>query len=327
MNADKWLKKYFVGVILGLLGVAAYLQAVGGSALIGSWLFGVDSAALSALPPQAAKASEDPNAKLASADPILARNAFDSVTGPLLGGGEEEAEVAESGPGLSSPLEAPICSGVMLSIVSESPDPLWSLAAIRESDDPIPAMRRVGEQVGDRTIAYIGQNPLKKSPAVWLEAGSELCQVTLFSQQEAAPPAAEAAPKTRPGRPAAKGTLPKDIADKIRRISDTEFEVDRGVVDRVLAEQSVLMGSVRLAPVVGGAGGKTTGIKMNGIRPDTLLGTLGFKNGDQLKDINGFDLSSPEVALQAYARLRTADSLKVQVSRGGKPVTLDIHIK
>ncbi|MEZ4229162.1 MAG: type II secretion system protein GspC [Polyangiaceae bacterium] len=326
MNVDKWLKRYFVGVILGLLAVAAYLQAVGGSALIGSWLFGVDAAQLSALPPRAAKASARADARLASADPILARNAFDSVTGPLLGGGEEEPEPDDAARGISSPLEAPACDGILVSIVSESPDPLWSMAAIREANDPVPAMRRVGEQVGDRTIAYIGQNPLKKSPAVWLESGAELCQVALFERQASA--AAGESPSEGPssrGRGArlSRDTLPKEIADKIRKVSATEFEVDRSVVDRVLAEQSVLMGSVRIAPM----GGKGAGIRMNGIRPDTLLGTLGFKDGDRLESINGFDLSSPEVALQAYARLRTADNLKLQLERGGGPVTIDIRIK
>ncbi|MGE3673680.1 MAG: type II secretion system protein GspC [Polyangiaceae bacterium] len=324
MNVDQWLKKYFTGVVLGLLSVAAYLQAAGGSALIGSWLFGVDAQALSALPPNAAKASEGSDAKLASADPILARNAFDSVTGPLLGGGEEEPEVTDVASGPVSPLEAPACAGLTVSIVSESPDPLWSLAAIREASDPVPAMRRVGEQVGEYTIAYIGNNPARKSPAVWLESGTSLCQVTLFGQPDAPPSEAPKEPVgAKPGR-SSKGALPKDIADKIRKISETEFEVDRSVVDKVIAEQSVLMGSVRIAPM---GQGKGAGIQMTGIRPDTLLGTLGMKSGDQLESINGFDLSSPEVALQAYARLRTADSLKLQLKRGGAPVTIDIRIK
>jgi hypothetical protein len=37
-----------------------------------------------------------------------------------------------------------------------------------------------------------------------------------------------------------------------------------------------------------------------GIRPDTLLGTLGLENGDRLQTINGFDMASPEKALEAY---------------------------
>src|SRR5690606_22553481 len=117
-----------------------------------------------------------------------------------------------------------------------------------------------------------------------------LCQVTLFGQPDAPPsetPREAAAPKL--GR-SSKGALPKEIADKIRKISGTEFEVDRSVVDKVIAEQSVLMGSVRIAPM---GERKGAGIQMTGIRPDTLLGTLGMQSGDQLESINGFDLSRP----------------------------------
>jgi general secretion pathway protein C len=38
-------------------------------------------------------------------------------------------------------------------------------------------------------------------------------------------------------------------------------------------------------------------------------------------------MSSPEKALEAYARLRTADKLTVQVNRGGKNMNLDYNIK
>ena len=57
--------------------------------------------------------------------------------------------------------------------------------------------------------------------------------------------------------------------------------------------------------------GKVVGIRLFGVRPDTLLGMLGMENGDRLQNINGFDMTSPEKALEAYARLRTADHLTV----------------
>ena len=44
--------------------------------------------------------------------------------------------------------------------------------------------------------------------------------------------------------------------------------------------------------------GKVVGIRMFGIRPDTLLGMLGMENGDRLQTINGFDMASPEKALR-----------------------------
>lgn len=72
--------------------------------------------------------------------------------------------------------------------------------------------------------------------------------------------------------------------------------------------------------------GKVIGLRLFGIRPGSLLGTLGLKNGDRLEAINGFDLTSPEKALEAYARLRTAKRLSVQLDRVGKPVTIDLNI-
>ena len=97
------------------------------------------------------------------------------------------------------------------------------------------------------------------------------------------------------------------------------------MIDNVLENQAQLMRSARIVPEQ--KDGKTVGIRLFGIRPDTLLGTLGLQNGDRLEKINGYDMASPEKALEAYARLRTAPSLSVQLTRRGAPVTLEIQIK
>ena len=96
-------------------------------------------------------------------------------------------------------------------------------------------------------------------------------------------------------------------------------------LDKILENQADLMRQARVVPEQ--ENGRTVGIRMFGIRSDTLLGTLGMENGDRLQTINGFDMSSPEKALEAYARLRTADKLTVQVNRGGKNMNLDYNIK
>jgi general secretion pathway protein C len=86
-----------------------------------------------------------------------------------------------------------------------------------------------------------------------------------------------------------------------------------------------LMRTARIVPEK--EGDKVVGIRLYGVRPDTLLGVLGMENGDRLQTINGFDMASPEKALEAYARLRTAEKLVVQVNRRGQPVNLDYNIK
>ena len=103
------------------------------------------------------------------------------------------------------------------------------------------------------------------------------------------------------------------------------LNIDRSVVDKILENQAELMKSARLAPET--KDGKVLGIRLFGIKPDTLLGSLGLQNGDRLESINGFNMGSPEKALEAYARLRTASQLDVTVNRRGAEVSIVHHIK
>ena len=116
---------------------------------------------------------------------------------------------------------------------------------------------------------------------------------------------------------------PPALAPAIVREGDNEYLVDRRFVDRVLEEQASLMRSVRVVPAT--ANGKTYA-RLYGVRPESLLDLLGFCDGDSLESINGFDLSTPERALEAYARLRTADLLEARVRRAGRVVTLRYRI-
>ena len=63
------------------------------------------------------------------------------------------------------------------------------------------------------------------------------------------------------------------------------------------------------------------------MRPGGLFALLGLQNGDTLRSINGFDLSTPDRALDAYTSLRRADHLDVALERRGQPVALEITIK
>ena len=332
MPIDALLKKYFTVVILGMVAMMAYFQASGTTELFGAAL-SVDEKLLASKPkqsPDVAKLMAQKVTKRSkSAEPILSRNPFDHVTGPLNAKPLEMPDDPGSQVDLSNPLAAPRCSSVRVSIVTESPDPLWSIAALQGPGDAKPTIRRAGDQVGSSSVEYIGYNPVEASPAVWMREGSSLCQALLFAPQPAAQPkkvAAKPAP-ARPKRPGRRGPskVPDDIKNKIQKISETEFNVDRSVVDKILENQAELMRSARIVPEQ--QAGKVVGIRMFGIRKDTLLGTLGFQNGDRLESINGFNMASPEKALEAYARLRTASNLNVKVNRRGKPMSIDFRIK
>ncbi len=329
MAFDALFKKYFLLVILALVAIAAYFQASGTTALIGAALTEPQPPPVADAPTAAARTT--PNRR--SAQPLIKRNPFDSETGPLDSKPAPKVALPDPEPQITDPLRAPVCSDVKVQIITESDDPLWSFAALQGNGDTHPILRRVGDAVSGREVAYIGFNPTEASPAVWLTKSSDLCQALLFAQQPdvKAQPAStpeqadeeKAAPKTPPRRGAK--AVPAEIKDKIKKVSDSEFHVDRSVVDKILADQAELMRSARIVPEK--KDGKVVGIRLFGIRPDTLLGTLGFQNGDRLETINGFDMASPEKALEAYARLRTANNLNVKINRRGQSQSIDYRIK
>jgi general secretion pathway protein C len=329
MALDALAKRFFPGIVLALIALAAYFQASGIMQLVaGAYLGGGPSPgedkAAGAVRPAPTTATDAPGQK--TAEPILSRNPFDSVAGPLnLAPESDDAAAAPKQElDLSNPLTAADCGGIQAHAITESTDPTWSVAILQGTGDTMGKLRRVGDPVGDKQVAYIGYNPKKNSPSVWLVGGASLCQVLLFAPPpETPPPAAEAAPAAKPKADA--NGVPDDIAKRIKKISDTEFHIDRAVVDNILENQAQLMRTARIVPEQ--KDGKVVGIRLFGIRPETLLGKLGLQNGDRLEAINGFEMASPEKALEAYARLRTADSLAVKVTRRGNPVTIDFKIQ
>ncbi|XXY44558.1 type II secretion system protein GspC [Sorangium sp. So ce269] len=327
MGIDAILKRYFPWVLGVLIALAAYFQASGMGQLVAS------SVAVDAPPPpppsppsRAGGFGSSANTDHAtSAGAILSRNPFDSVTGPLDGKPVELPNVQQE-MNNKDPYADPSCDGARVLLITQADDPAWSFAAMAGSDGKA-ILRRQGDEISGQTVYYVGWD------RVWLTSGSSRCQAIVGGQNAGARASAAATPAPAP--PATTSTskaparggkkVPPEIASKIQRVSETEFNVERSAVDQILENQGELMRSARIVPEK--EGDKVVGIRLFGIRPDSLLGTLGLENGDRLSSINGFEMSDPQKALEAYARLRTADRLTVSVNRKGKPMNIDFNIK
>jgi general secretion pathway protein C len=130
--------------------------------------------------------------------------------------------------------------------------------------------------------------------------------------------------------PAAEGHNPEaDLlaaVDKgVRRVSDTAYEIDRDLVDKILADPSVVARQARIVPSI--KDGKANGFKMYAIRPNSVFAKIGLQNGDTIQSINGFDMSSPDKALEVYTKVRSASNLSISILRRGQPVSMDYSIK
>ncbi len=137
----------------------------------------------------------------------------------------------------------------------------------------------------------------------------------------AAPP--ERAPDTR--FPGWHFDAPHTAEHGILEVAPGEVVVDREIEGSVLAESADLMTFTRSSPER--QDGKSVGVPIFGIRPSMLLSRLGFMNGDRLEAVNGWDVSSPEQALEAYARLRNSDELVIALTRNGARRFLRFHVR
>jgi general secretion pathway protein C len=189
-------------------------------------------------------------------------------------------------------------------------------------------VRRAGDQLGALAVVFVGYNAVESSPAVWFASSESVCQAVLFDETPRARPRQKApAPPAKPAlKPPRRGpSVPAEVASKIKRLGPNEFAIERAAIDVIMAGYSSMLRGTRIKPVQ--RDGTVRGISLQRILQGSLLEQLGLQNGDEVQSINGFALTSPEQALKAYARLRTASSLRVSVVRNGRPVTLEYRIR
>jgi C-terminal processing protease CtpA/Prc len=119
--------------------------------------------------------------------------------------------------------------------------------------------------------------------------------------------------------------LQAKIDTLIKRIDDTHYELDKALVDEILASPMVIAKGARVVPAM--KDGKARGIKLYAIRPSSIFAKLGLTNGDTVVAINGFPLTSADKALEVYTKIRQAKLVVFDIERRGKPLTLAYAIR
>ncbi|MBT8468338.1 MAG: general secretion pathway protein GspC [Myxococcales bacterium] len=319
-------RRFSVAIVLVTLALCALFLAQGTTRVLAAELLTPDSAAAK---PRAPRFTPTLPPFLGKHDPatILRRNIFDSARGDLTAEPLPEIPLGEDG----QPVDdwdpnrpAPTCTGKLRlvgSVVSPvAPD--WSFAAIAGASDGKTMLYREGSEVdGSRVLAV-------HSSSVVMSGSTGVCQLLMFEEEESAGPRAPIAQKPKAAKPGSDrnaGLSDQELTEGIEKISDTQFNIQRGLVDKVLANQGSLMKSARVIPHE--ENGRVVGVKLYGIRRNSLLGRLGVRNGDMLRTINGFDMTSPDTALEAYSRLRSADKLTLAIKRQNKETTIDYNIE
>lgn len=117
---------------------------------------------------------------------------------------------------------------------------------------------------------------------------------------------------------------PDPLFATIEKVSDNEYSVPRNTVDALLADPMKYSRQARIVPSM--RNGQPHGLKLYAIRPSSVFSKLGFSNGDTIHAINGFEIASPDKALEVYTKLKDTEHVTFELTRRGRPVVLTIKI-
>jgi general secretion pathway protein C len=330
-------RRIALAIIFSTLGLSSLFLAQGTTRLVAASVFDLDASGVAQAQAAASRSKSNLGAGSGSGpqdkDPtaILRRNIFDSETGSLLGSEKDETKTEKEPEPTDEPVDPnaplPTCEGsirLVGTVVSDYRGE-WSFAAVIGASGKA-KLYRTGMTLDGKELIAVQLNRVLFEP----EQG-RLCQVQMFSdgkknKKRVAVRRKNDNKERKRHKAKRQGSISQsELEQGIEQVSSTKYNVDRKLVDKVLQNQAELMRSARIIPHE--EGGRVTGVKLYGIRRNSLLGKLGLNNGDKLRTINGFDMTSPDKALEAYAKLRNADHLTVAVERRGKPMNLDYNIK
>ena len=119
--------------------------------------------------------------------------------------------------------------------------------------------------------------------------------------------------------------VPLAPSSSIRQVSPGRYEISRQEVADTLANLNQVAMQARVVPAF--QDGVAKGFKLFSIRPDSIYSKIGVQNGDVIRRINGFDLNSPEKALEVYSKLKESSRIEIEIERNGAPIRKTYNVR
>jgi general secretion pathway protein C len=199
-------------------------------------------------------------------------------------------------------------------------NPEWSIASIQD----VPTMKTgtymVGNELGGvATVLEI----LRNRVIVLYNGRREYIDATTGDGAGAPPPVAAAPPLPTATPVKEPGTLV--AGNGIKAMNENEYEVPKAEIDKTLSNLNDVAMQARIVPAF--QDGVAKGFKLFSIRPDSIYTKIGIQNGDVIRRINGFDLNSPEKALEVYSKLKEANRIDIEVERNGSVLRKTYNVR
>ena len=111
----------------------------------------------------------------------------------------------------------------------------------------------------------------------------------------------------------------------VKQVSENQYTVARSTINGALNDLSTLATQARIVPSF--KNGVANGFKLFSIVPDSLYAKIGVQNGDVIRRINGYEMNSPDKALEIYQKLRDASRIEIELERRGETLRKSYSIE
>jgi general secretion pathway protein C len=194
--------------------------------------------------------------------------------------------------------------------------PEWSMAVLYSNTDQTPTVYSINEST-NRVADDIHVIDIRERAVVVRRRDHfELCHC----EGDQAAGTTAVAMATPPPAAAGDGGGPG-----VTMVSETQYTVERSEVDGALANLSEVATQARIVPSF--KNGKPNGFKLFSIKPGSIYSKIGLKNGDVLHKINGYEINSPDKALEIYQKLKDASSVSIELERRGQMKNMGYTIR
>ena len=229
-----------------------------------------------------------------------------------------------SAPPVKSGLRAQLVAGVV------SDHPSSSIASILDLGSRETRVYGVGDQFLGATLLSVerlrderdGLGTGFKVAAIVCNNGQKEYVDFEAGDGSAAPAAAPFVPRPVAGGDEAPAGTP--AADGVKKLADNKYDVKKKFIDDTLSNLNNIATQARIVPSF--KNGVANGFKLFSIQPGSLYSAIGVENGDVIQRINGYEMNSPDKALEVYQKLRESPHITIEIERNGQVVRKEYNV-
>ena len=326
---DLFFRKYAWTANLALLFAAAWLSARSVNTVVAALIRPRPNVDLTALPSASSRQAAPPRLEPEKLYALIGQK----PPPPPASGPESAGATPPQAPqNCADQSAAPVKSGLRAQLVAAvvSSHPRSSIASITDLNTRETRVYGVGDSLLGATLLSVERlrddrdttGRGSKVAAIVCNAGQK--EYVDFEGESAGAPPPPPRPMVRGAEEAEPGGGASSTADGVKKLADNRYEVKKKFIDETLSNLNNVATQARIVPSF--KNGVANGFKLFSIQPGSLYSAIGVENGDVIQRINGFEMNSPDKALEVYQKLRDSQHISIEIDRNGQSIRKEYNV-